>query len=203
LLGTKANRIHPNIYQGEKDALKELMRLQKFRVITIKPADKGAGIVIVNFQDYMASTLEHLSSRNLQSDSYYGNVNKQDVKDAQAEISLILVEAKENKIISEDDFKAMNPKDKDVGKYYHMYMVHKKHEEGSLPPVRPIISSVGASKLSSAQSTYHSTKVEMSASIIYIRKWKYYLQHRQFILRIDNAAMQWICTLVESVRGMV
>jgi hypothetical protein len=144
LLGTKANRIHPNISQGEKDALKELIRLQKFRVITIKPADKGAGIVIVNFQDYMASALEHLSSRNLHSDSYYGNVNEQDVKDARAKISLILVEAKENKIISEDEFKAMNPKDKDVGKYYHMYKVHKKHEEGSLPPVRPIISGSGS-----------------------------------------------------------
>jgi hypothetical protein len=49
----------------------------------------------------------------------------------------------------------------------------------------------GASKLTVAQSDYHSTKEEMAATIIYIRKWKYYLQHRQFILRIDNAAMQW------------
>jgi hypothetical protein len=53
------------------------------------------------------------------------------------------------------------------------------------------------------QSAYHSTKGEMAADIIYIRKWKYYLQHRKFILRIDNAAMQWICTLVEPVQGMV
>jgi hypothetical protein len=43
----------------------------------------------------------------------------------------------------------------------------------------------------------------MAAAIIYIRKWKYYLQHRRFILRINNAAMQWICTLVEPVHGMV
>jgi hypothetical protein len=61
----------------------------------------------------------------------------------------------------------------------------------------------GASKLTVAQSAYHSTKGEMAAAIIYIRKWKYYLQHRRFILRIDNAAMQWICTLVEPVQGMV
>jgi hypothetical protein len=43
----------------------------------------------------------------------------------------------------------------------------------------------------------------MAAAIIYICKWKYYLQHRRFILRIDNAAMQWICTLVEPVQCMV
>jgi hypothetical protein len=61
----------------------------------------------------------------------------------------------------------------------------------------------GASKLTVAQSAYHSTKGEMAAAIIYIRKWKYYLQHHQFILRIDNAAMQCICTLVEPVQGMV
>jgi hypothetical protein len=61
----------------------------------------------------------------------------------------------------------------------------------------------GASKLTVPQSAYHSTKGEMVAAIIYIRKWKYYLQHRLFILQIDNAAMQWICTLVEPVQGMV
>jgi hypothetical protein len=59
------------------------------------------------------------------------------------------------------------------------------------------------SKLTVAQSACHSTKGEMAAAIIYIGKWKYYLQHRQIILRIDNAAMQWICTLVEPVQGMV
>jgi hypothetical protein len=48
----------------------------------------------------------------------------------------------------------------------------------------------GASKLTVAQSAYHSTKGEMAAAICYIRKWKNYLQHRRFILRIDNAAMQ-------------
>jgi hypothetical protein len=61
----------------------------------------------------------------------------------------------------------------------------------------------GASKLTVAQSAYHSTKGEMAAAIIYIWKLKYYLQHCQFILRIDNAAMQWIRTLVEPVQGMV
>jgi hypothetical protein len=36
----------------------------------------------------------------------------------------------------------------------------------------------GAGKLTTAQSAYHSTK----GAIIYIPKWKYYLQHRRFIL---------------------
>jgi hypothetical protein len=45
----------------------------------------------------------------------------------------------------------------------------------------PVIA-YGASKLTVAQSAYHSTKREMTAAIIYIRKWKYYLQHLGFIL---------------------
>jgi hypothetical protein len=48
----------------------------------------------------------------------------------------------------------------------------------------------GSSKLSVAQSAYYSTKGEIAADIIYISKWKYYLQHYRFILRIDNTAMQ-------------
>jgi hypothetical protein len=40
----------------------------------------------------------------------------------------------------------------------------------------------GACKLTVAQSANHSTKGEMAAAIIYICKWKYYLQHRRFIL---------------------
>jgi hypothetical protein len=59
----------------------------------------------------------------------------------------------------------------------------------------------GASKLTTAQSAYHSTKGEMAAAIIYICKLKYYQQHRQFILQFDNATMQWIRTLVEPVQG--
>jgi hypothetical protein len=90
----------------------------------------------------MASAIEHSSSRNQMSDSYYGNVDEQDVKDAQTNFLSILVEAKANKIISEDEFMPMNPQYKDGSKYYHMYKGHKKHKDGSLPPVRPIISGV-------------------------------------------------------------
>ena len=42
-----------NLPPDEIDALKQLIQLQKDRVSTIKSADKGAGIVILNFSDYM------------------------------------------------------------------------------------------------------------------------------------------------------
>ena len=51
-----------NLPIEEIAALKELIRLQKQRIIIIKAADKGAGIVIVNFTDYMKSCYTHLLS---------------------------------------------------------------------------------------------------------------------------------------------
>ena len=47
------NTTECNIPQEELHALKELIRLQRERIIIIKAADKGAGIVILNFQDYI------------------------------------------------------------------------------------------------------------------------------------------------------
>ena len=49
-----------NIPQEEVLALKELIKLQKQRIITIKSADKGAVIVIFDFKDYMKSCYDHL-----------------------------------------------------------------------------------------------------------------------------------------------
>ena len=51
-----------NLPPSEIAALKELIKLQKERQIVIKTADKGAGIVIVNFKDYLKSCYDHLLS---------------------------------------------------------------------------------------------------------------------------------------------
>ena len=62
LLDAKSrNKVHNNLPPEELEALKQLVELQKNRVITLKPADKGAGIVILEFEDYMKSCYEHLN----------------------------------------------------------------------------------------------------------------------------------------------
>jgi transposase InsO family protein len=60
----------------------------------------------------------------------------------------------------------------------------------------------GAKKLSPAQASYPSTKGELAAVIIFINKWSYYLRHRPFILRTDNAALKWIHSM-EAPTGMI
>ena len=47
-----SNKIRPNLPHGELTALKELISLQRNRVITLKPCDKGAGIIILKFELY-------------------------------------------------------------------------------------------------------------------------------------------------------
>ena len=56
------NKEDPNLPKEEMKALKQLIILQKERVIIIKAADKGAGIVILNFKDYMKTCYDHLLS---------------------------------------------------------------------------------------------------------------------------------------------
>ena len=56
------NQETPNLPPGEISAPKELIRLQRDIFITIKAADKGEGIVILNFNDYMKACYNHLLS---------------------------------------------------------------------------------------------------------------------------------------------
>ncbi len=53
LLGTKLNRIRPNVPKEELEALNELTKLQKECKIIIKPCDKGAGIIVCDFEKYV------------------------------------------------------------------------------------------------------------------------------------------------------
>ena len=47
------NKVKSNLPDNEKEALKELIKLRRERKITIKPCDKGAGIRILDFEDYL------------------------------------------------------------------------------------------------------------------------------------------------------
>ena len=57
------NETKCNIPPEEVAALKEVIRLQKERIITIKACDKGAGIIILDFVEYIEACDRHLASK--------------------------------------------------------------------------------------------------------------------------------------------
>ena len=51
------NGVKCNLPKNEIEAIKELIKLQKERIIVIKPCDKGAGIIILDFPVYMKACI--------------------------------------------------------------------------------------------------------------------------------------------------
>ena len=150
-LSNPQNRVkqRPNLPPDEAAGLKELIQLQKDRKICIKPADKGAGIIVLSFEAYMSSCYKHLNSVQKQKDGtykrYYEPVEDPGlVDDVRKLIEDIIQEGLKEEYISEDYAEAMNPKDKGVGKFYQTFKIHKEHIAPHTPPERPIISCCGS-----------------------------------------------------------
>ena len=59
------NAVDCNLTKKELGALQTLQQLQKDRKIVIRECDKGAGVMILNFQDYLKACYEHLTPQSL------------------------------------------------------------------------------------------------------------------------------------------
>ena len=139
------HKVKPNLPEDELKALLELIKLQKERKIVIKPCDKGAGIIIVDFEDYLNSCVEHLQSKTKSGEAYYSKACEADLKEAKEKILKVVQEGFDNEILSESEYNAMKPDDDDKpGRFYATFKVHKEHEAGKTPPIRPIVSQSGS-----------------------------------------------------------
>ena len=125
-------------------ALKDLNQLQKDRVIVVRACDKGAGIMLLDFEDYLRACYNHLTAQLTPGKPYYSPVNALDVEKANQNIKDVLKEGLDAKIITQAENNEMNPDDKDVSRFYCNFKVHKKHEYKKAPPERPIISQSGS-----------------------------------------------------------
>ena len=100
------NQTDCNLPIEELAALKELIRLQRERVIMIKPCDKGAGILILDFKLYMQACYEHLIAKqkneNGEEESYYVQIEDWEIERSKNKIMTVLLEGLDNKIISEE-----------------------------------------------------------------------------------------------------
>ena len=142
--GTIYNKTKPNISKAESEALAQLVKLQRNCIIVIKPCDKGAGIIICDYDKYVKSCEKELSSKTKNGDNYYTTISQADFTKAKQVINESLEKALHANHISKNEFEAMKATDKTPGKLYQLFKVHKKFEEPDLPPARPIISGCGS-----------------------------------------------------------
>jgi hypothetical protein len=122
-----------NLPVNEINALKQLIQLQKDRLIVIKPCDKGAGIMILDFNEYMRACYNHLLSKTHNGKSYYTKVEPWEVERTKKIIKNVLKDGLEKQIISKEEFDAMSADNKNPGKFYSNFKVHKSHIHGEAP----------------------------------------------------------------------
>ena len=131
-----------NLPPDQLQALKELIQLQREKKIVIKKCDKGAGVIILDFDDYMKAAQKHLSATNETENGeqipFYTKVQPEAVEEVANKIDNIIKEAVDNYILTSEEAEAMSAGEKSVGKFYMNFKVHKPHDK--VPPERPIVS---------------------------------------------------------------
>ena len=101
------NRDDCNLPENKMNAMKPLISLQKERTIVIKACDKGAGIMILNFEDYMKACYSHLCPKHQKNNPYYSQVESWEVEKTRHKIRHILKEGLDQDIITKEEHDAM------------------------------------------------------------------------------------------------
>ena len=155
VLGSDLNKIHTNLPEKERRALKELTDLQKERVITCKPHDKTGGTAVLNTGDYINSMETLLTSKFSNPDGseqpYFQKLDPNqadqmqfnDLDRLKSEVS----KAKAAGWIDKDIASWLVPGEHSPGRLYGLVKDHvspDKWPEGStIPPLRPVESASG------------------------------------------------------------
>ena len=110
----------------------------------IRACDKGAGVIVLDFNEYLKACYEHLTSEIAPGKPYYSPVNELEIETTKEKIRSLLKQGLDNDIISKSEFEEMSPDDKGPGRFYCNFKVHKQHAYKEAPPVRPITSQSGS-----------------------------------------------------------
>ena len=87
------NKVESNISKELVDALTELIKLQKMRQIIIKRCNKRAGIIILDYEEYVCACYAHLDSRQTNQDGttspYYTKVEHHEIVERPGQSQII------------------------------------------------------------------------------------------------------------------
>ena len=67
------------------------------RKITIKPCDKGAGIIVLDFEAYMEASNKHLNSKTSKGEPFYTKIEPKEIDIAKQNISNLVQEMFDNR----------------------------------------------------------------------------------------------------------
>lgn len=120
-----------NLKKNERSSIKSL---QDNKDITIKPADKGGAIVILNTTDYITECMRQLSNK----DHYRYLINNPE-KELNKKIFDTLKAAQHQGLIDQDEFDCLYTKYPRTSNFYCLPKIHKNNNPG-----RPIVNSIGS-----------------------------------------------------------
>ena len=108
------NKSRPNLPPGEMRALARLIELQKQQQITIKPCDKGAGIMILDFQEYIRAFEQSDGSEK----PYYEEVEEEALEEMRRQVNEVVEEAFNNNVVKKEEYEEMRADEKTAGRFY-------------------------------------------------------------------------------------
>ena len=166
-----------NISSEERLALRELLNQEN---IIIKPADKGAAVVILNSSDYKTEALRQLSNT-----IYYKKIDQDLTKDFTREINSIVKRMFANgEIRSKTRDYLLN----DSPRTSRFYMLPKIHKNKIPPPDRPIVSGNGCptEKISEFVDFFLNPLVKQFPS--YVKDTTHFLQKLKKVKKLPKGA---------------
>jgi hypothetical protein len=106
LTGISYNKTRSNIPKDETEAVKKLIELQKTKQIIIKPCDKGAGIIVCDYNDYIKEATMHLESKVKPNspETYYKEINVKEFESAKNTIDKTLKSAFTRQEITQEEY---------------------------------------------------------------------------------------------------
>ena len=170
------NQTKCNLPVEELNALKELVKLEKQRKIIIKPNDKGAGLMIIDFDKYLKAAYDHLNSKLSETKPYYKKLESKERFTAEWKIKEALDEGLKEGYIDKEEYKSMEAKNKDPAKFYINFKVHKEHEANTAPPPRPIVSGSGSMCENLGKFVHHHIKHEANKHETYLKDTPHFLR---------------------------
>ncbi|GFR64299.1 hypothetical protein ElyMa_005503000 [Elysia marginata] len=115
---SKPRKTFPNLRNGEKQALNEL---KKYKNITIKPADKGGAVVVLNTSDYIAECTKQLSNI-----THYQPLSANPTNKYNKIISKTLEQGIRGREITPEVAKALLAPHPTPGRFYILPKIHKE-----------------------------------------------------------------------------